>query len=1163
MKKIVLYAAIISALTAMAQAQNENVTWQTPVAISGASDVSTQGTFFGSWAPYDGNANTLPVNGVVFEGNATLPGFSASFPQDDQSGYNSYNNPGTPNSNYNTLLQTAAYAGSGDGTIVLTWNDTPGHTYLIQAWANDGRGNGRSETFTGGANTSASLTFGNAPGQYIIGTYVADGSGSETITLSGTGSANGDYPQINLLQVRDITDTPVTNYESAVLSGNPLGYWPLDLTDSNAPNGLATDLSGNGNDGDYEGITPSGNLVPGPAPFITNAVSFNGSQDVYLGSGNNPYYLNFVGPTTLEAWAQPASLSPSTLGDIIAKGYDGNYNDQEIALRQDESGNPYYGYFGTGGLSGGQQNTNWVYLVLANDGINDYLYINGALVSSAPDTTGSISFSEFVAWAIGNGTVSGNGRTFNGNICQVAIYNYGLTSAEVLDHYFEAELNASPANSRPIIVSQPQSQASYVGGSVTFTVSAVSGLPTTNQWYSGSTPLAGQTNATLALSNLQLTNAGNYSVVVGNANGTTNSISAALTVSTPRNLQWSANDNSGIWDNDLSTNWINLANDLPTAFNPGDAVLFNDAPGAPTTVTVNATVVPSVADIDASTNEYTLNGPGNLSGSGSLIKNGSSTLSIFTPSGFAGTVAVNGGAIYAGNNCFSSVASITVTNNATLDLAGGTFNSLTPVYVSGSGTNDVGALINTYNDYPLESVDLIMTGDTTVGGPDRWDLADGAQINGAHNLTFDWSADTSNPYGEWNSPVISANVSSITYTNGSELGAKYCDSSFQNPGTVVNISANGQLIFWNGGWNGSIHVFNGAQVYLWTGPSPIDGSNVILESNAQWEAWSGSGDEPIDSAVTLNGVAHIVVGDYNRIYTNVISGVGGFVMDIYNHAMELSASNTYSGPTIIGSSGNSPEVTLTGNGSISHSSLIFFGGGSPTVAHIDVTGRPDQTLTLANGQTLAGIGGINGSLVVPSGAILSPSGTNTTLGITVNATNEVGAIAASDDVTLQGTTVIKLDGATNDAVEAGAAITYGGTLNLINISGSPLAAGDAFQIFNATSYSGSFSSITPASPGSGLAWDTSQLSSGILSVTTASSQPLIGATRIAAGSLVFSGSGGTANGAFYVLSSTNVAAPLADWTIISTNDFDGSGNFNVTNAINGANPQAFYLIELP
>ena len=60
-----------------------------------------------------------------------------------------------------------------------------------------------------------------------------------------------------------------------------------------------------------------------------------------------------------------------------------------------------------------------------------------------------------------------------------------------------------------------------------------------------------------------------------------------------------------------------------------------------------------------------------------------------------------------------------------------------------------------------------------------------------------------------------------------------------------------------------------------------------------------------------------------------------------------------------------------------------------------------------------------------------------------------------------------------------------------------------------------------------------------------------------------SGSGGTTNGTYYVLVSTNIALPMNQWMPIATNLFDGSGNFIFTNAINPGNPQTFYLLQIP
>jgi len=200
-------------------------------------------------------------------------------------------------------------------------------------------------------------------------------------------------------------------------------------------------------------------------------------------------------------------------------------------------------------------------------------------------------------------------------------------------------------------------------------------------------------------------------------------------------------------------------------------------------------------------------------------------------------------------------------------------------------------------------------------------------------------------------------------------------------------------------------------------------------------------------------------------------------------------------------------------------------------------------------------------LTVSAGATLSPAGTNTTIGIT-SGENATGTISVTGDIALSGTTLIKLNGTgTNDAVTSTTgSITYGGTLSLANISGVPLASGDAFQVFNAGTISGSFANITPAKPGAGLAWNLSQLNTGAISVVP---QPVINSTVVSGGNLIFSGTNGTAGNNYYVLTSTDVAAPLSSWTSLSTNTFGPGGVFSVTNAINPATPKRFYVLKLP
>jgi hypothetical protein len=211
---------------------------------------------------------------------------------------------------------------------------------------------------------------------------------------------------------------------------------------------------------------------------------------------------------------------------------------------------------------------------------------------------------------------------------------------------------------------------------------------------------------------------------------------------------------------------------------------------------------------------------------------------------------------------------------------------------------------------------------------------------------------------------------------------------------------------------------------------------------------------------------------------------------------------------------------------------------------------------------LGGVGTINGSLVVAPGATLSPSGTNTTIGITTGA-NSTGTLSASNNITLSGNTVMKLNGSgVSDEVASSTAITYGGTLTLANISGAPLAVGNSFQLFSAPSMTGSFSSISPATPGAGLAWDTSQLNTlGTIGIIVGASQPVVKSVRVSNGSLIFSGTGGTISGTYYVLTTTNVTTPLINWTVLMTNTFDGSGGFSVTNGITPNIPHQFFIIK--
>ena len=122
-----------------------------------------------------------------------------------------------------------------------------------------------------------------------------------------------------------------------------------------------------------------------------------------------------------------------------------------------------------------------------------------------------------------NDTLSLTNVTFGeGGIYSVAITNslgYAISSNSVLS-----------VLSSPEILTQPANAAGYWGQSATLQVLAEGTLPLTYQWYDGSVSISWGTNATLTFTNLALTNAGQYAVLVSNPYGSVLSSNAMLIV---------------------------------------------------------------------------------------------------------------------------------------------------------------------------------------------------------------------------------------------------------------------------------------------------------------------------------------------------------------------------------------------------------------------------------------------------------------------------------------------------------------------------------------------------------------------------------------------------------------------------------------------------------
>ena len=89
---------------------------------------------------------------------------------------------------------------------------------------------------------------------------------------------------------------------------------------------------------------------------------------------------------------------------------------------------------------------------------------------------------------------------------------------------------------QPIITNQPQWQTNIAGTTAIFSVGATGAPPLSYQWRKSSSALAGKTNATLLLTNVQQGDQALYSVVITNLEGAVTSIVARLYVLVPPSI---------------------------------------------------------------------------------------------------------------------------------------------------------------------------------------------------------------------------------------------------------------------------------------------------------------------------------------------------------------------------------------------------------------------------------------------------------------------------------------------------------------------------------------------------------------------------------------------------------------------------------------------------
>jgi hypothetical protein len=219
------FKLIIRALTgagfivAAAVGARAGVVWQSAQTITSSYDVANSGTTVVAYET--NNTGDQTVNNVTFTNSTTgVGGVTLSFNGYGGSTPNAFNSD-AQNMNGNGFFTPAGADGTAYGNVLAGgwWGYqfpasvsvaglTEGHTYLVQFWVADYRGQNRSMTLSSGVgDNSPTLNYGGAnptaPGSFVTGTFTAGSTGTEVFTLAGPAPDNST--QVNAIQFRDIT----------------------------------------------------------------------------------------------------------------------------------------------------------------------------------------------------------------------------------------------------------------------------------------------------------------------------------------------------------------------------------------------------------------------------------------------------------------------------------------------------------------------------------------------------------------------------------------------------------------------------------------------------------------------------------------------------------------------------------------------------------------------------------------------------------------------------------------------------------------------------------------------------------------------------------------------------------------------------------------------
>jgi pimeloyl-ACP methyl ester carboxylesterase len=463
---------------------------------------------------------------IIPNANGLFPAGDMQFIADPQSGFlGFFGGPGYWNSG---LTYTA-------GEMVTMgmryFYDTPNSENALQFWVNAGSGNVYSPVEDWSGNLA-----GDDLGAYF--------------QLQGTKSSPGSSGQA-VFQNINISAPPTIIVDGTLDSayGNPLAVQTINTGFGNSTIGDGTSAGGSELDAAY-GRVIGGNLYL----FIAGNFEDNGNHvNIFISDGR-------AGQNTLAI--QNTGVLQAMNGSVFSPGFQATYaidlNDYAGTAYLEEyrlTGTPSGGYVGaiplTGGIGTGSPDGSIQY------GINDtHVSTMGAGNAALSGATSGANATTGLELCIplsllGNPTgnilvmvdINGSGDTYLSNQFLPGltvgtanlgggglygpgggVFNFGSTPGQ----YFVV----SVSNQSPSIFSQTASQTVPVVSNVTFGVTAMGTWPLNYQWQFNGQNIAGQTAASLSLTNVQFANAGGYSVMVTNTYGSVTSAVAQLTVFT-------------------------------------------------------------------------------------------------------------------------------------------------------------------------------------------------------------------------------------------------------------------------------------------------------------------------------------------------------------------------------------------------------------------------------------------------------------------------------------------------------------------------------------------------------------------------------------------------------------------------------------------------------